>query len=385
MITLPIVRLHCFMFLAFLYIVVIFTASAQADSAKPRASFPVDSDRDGLEDIFESELGTSPHKTDTDGDFLSDYDEYCKYRTNPLKADSDGDGIPDSDWDERREYTYTIRAICEIRPPNQVGWMQDVYQDVRLLDRRPLVDDAQVIELILYPSASQRVYPQPYPPDATSNELLEYTKPSIAVNIAQEMRDSVAEMVKDAGSDLEAIKRILDWTRRETKYEKDLPWFGRFQFRDGKIEWFNSPGDHLAEKKYLETHFYADSMFKNRKHGACTAMATLRCAMLRAADFPTRMIQTLPLINRYEGDYEPLIDRLLKGLDSDSFQFSMRTLVCDEQTLLTRISKDPGRATDRKLALERLRQTECLSSVKIDTVDKKPGAVAEEIFQNLVA
>lgn len=36
-------------------------------------------------------------KMDTDGDRLSDYDEFEKYNTNPEKADSDDDGINDKD------------------------------------------------------------------------------------------------------------------------------------------------------------------------------------------------------------------------------------------------------------------------------------------------
>jgi hypothetical protein len=61
-----------------------------------------DPDRDGLESRLEVELGTNPRSSDTDSDGLSDYDEYCKYRTDPTKKDSDGDGKPDGDWDERR-------------------------------------------------------------------------------------------------------------------------------------------------------------------------------------------------------------------------------------------------------------------------------------------
>ncbi|MFC1736384.1 AAA family ATPase [Candidatus Hydrogenedentota bacterium] len=79
-----------------------------------------------------------------------------------------------------------------------------------------------------------------------------------------------------------------------------------------------------------------------------------------------------------------IVDRLLKGLDGEPFQFSMFTLVCDKQTLLTRLSQDSRRTTGAELALERLRQTQLLSGVKIDTVDKEQRAVCEDIIQNLV-
>ena len=56
-----------------------------------------DPDGDGLTNREEKELGTDPHKADTDDDGLSDGDEVHKYKTNPLKADSDGDGLNDGD------------------------------------------------------------------------------------------------------------------------------------------------------------------------------------------------------------------------------------------------------------------------------------------------
>ena len=54
-----------------------------------------DSDSDGLFNLLEFQLGSSFSNNDTDGDGLSDGDEYFEFETNPLNADSDGDGIPD--------------------------------------------------------------------------------------------------------------------------------------------------------------------------------------------------------------------------------------------------------------------------------------------------
>ena len=56
----------------------------------------VDSDRDGLTDDQEPQLGTDSRNPDTDGDQLSDGDEVKKYRTDPKKADTDGDGYSDA-------------------------------------------------------------------------------------------------------------------------------------------------------------------------------------------------------------------------------------------------------------------------------------------------
>lgn len=55
----------------------------------------IDSDKDGLDDVREKQLGTNPNKSDTDGDGLSDGDEVLIWKTNPLVADTDGDSYPD--------------------------------------------------------------------------------------------------------------------------------------------------------------------------------------------------------------------------------------------------------------------------------------------------
>jgi len=82
---------------------------------------------------------------------------------------------------------------------------------------------------------------------------------------------------------------------------------------------------------------------------------------------------------------QSIIDRLLSGLRGESFQFSMFTLLCDEPTLVSRLFQHSNRTTDVRHALERLRQTRSLGGAKIDTVDKGPRAVAEEILANLLA
>jgi hypothetical protein len=67
--------------------------------------YTVDSDSDGLDDVFEGILGTDPNKADTDNDGLSDgaevgYDlDILHYTpgldTDPLNPDTDGDGLVD--------------------------------------------------------------------------------------------------------------------------------------------------------------------------------------------------------------------------------------------------------------------------------------------------
>lgn len=54
-----------------------------------------DPDGDGLTNGEEAQLGTNPIYSDSDSDYLSDYDEVYIYHTNPLNEDTDSDGVND--------------------------------------------------------------------------------------------------------------------------------------------------------------------------------------------------------------------------------------------------------------------------------------------------
>jgi len=69
----------------------------QAAKTGDSSAASIDSDKDGLTDAEEKQLGTDPNQADTDGDQLSDYDEVKKWHTDPLKIDTDGDGYPDGE------------------------------------------------------------------------------------------------------------------------------------------------------------------------------------------------------------------------------------------------------------------------------------------------
>ena len=57
-----------------------------------------DTDKDGLTNAEESELGTDPESADSDGDGLNDFEEANELGTDPTQKDSDGDGYWDS-WE----------------------------------------------------------------------------------------------------------------------------------------------------------------------------------------------------------------------------------------------------------------------------------------------
>jgi len=315
-------RIYIRFFVTCVVIAVPFCLMAQGKRGSAIDRISMDSDRDGLEDRLELDLGTDPSSADTDRDRLSDYEEYCKYRTDPTKSDSDGDGIPDGDRDERREYAYTIRAVIEIRPPNKSDMMTDLYQDARVVKKPGRLPDSTILELLIFPFATPHIRGRPYPYESVSPSLRNYVQKTLALNFSAEMQREVKQIIAKATTDVEAVETVINWIGNETRLVNSYPEFACFHVVDNRIRWLSSLGSSDKDRQLLETNFYGDSMFKNRVHGTCTSLATLRGTMLRAAGIPTRIIQTLPLIQRYEGDPEPLVDRmrrriLAKGYERD--------------------------------------------------------------------
>ena len=81
--------------------------------------------------ILPQDARKSPGDRDSDRDGLSDFQEVHKYFTDPKESDSDGDGVPDGDWDERREFSYSVRAVMHVMAPFDVASVSfDLSEDV---------------------------------------------------------------------------------------------------------------------------------------------------------------------------------------------------------------------------------------------------------------
>lgn len=73
------------------------TAQAGVNMASDEILFGegVDSDKDGLDDVRENEIGTGIYQVDTDNDGLSDGDEVIIWKSDPLNPDTDKDTYQD--------------------------------------------------------------------------------------------------------------------------------------------------------------------------------------------------------------------------------------------------------------------------------------------------
>ncbi len=283
----------------------------------------LDTDKDGLDDGLEAELGTLSTTPDTDADSLTDYEEYCKYQTDPTLADSDGDGTPDTDWNERREYTYSIRAVLELKPPWNIEAMNDLFQDARLMESAVGNRIYSKVEVIVYPYATPVLLPTPYPYQLTSEAFRKYTKPDYDLNYSAEMQAEVRNPLSDTTHTLDVIAQLH---HEIGQMELTTPLYAPFVYtykHQGElvVDWsfFQSMDREVTEaeiQEALAVNYFGDSMFKRRRYGACISRARLFASMLRAAGIPARVSMSVPMLYYYKGDNE--WKRLIKDLSNEA-------------------------------------------------------------------
>src|SRR4029077_11681175 len=160
------------------------------EEAKPRAA----GDKAGPVEIADP---------DTDGDGLPDFQETHKYRTDPQKKDTAGKGGSDGDWQQRREFTYSVRAVVRVMPPYNLKAMNDDYQDVRVISE---TKDYVELEVVAYPLNTNGEAIQEnarWQQDAAA--MNEYLAPGVTTNWDPEMRKSVVAELEGAGIVLDRL------------------------------------------------------------------------------------------------------------------------------------------------------------------------------------
>jgi len=251
---------------------------------------------------------------DSDGDGLSDFQEVHKYCTDPAKRDTDGDGSPDGDWDERREYTYSVRSILQFMPPFDQDALNDNYQDARVLEKG---DDYIELEVVHYPlgTAHESIkgnanWQQDYA------GMTEYLKPGVTTNWdAQMEQDLLAELkadgiIVDKLTDRQVVTQVSSWLRRKSKsldrvfttYYIYCP-KGQPKVYPGLEDAFEDEfnRDKVNYDWTIDEHFDREllgkGMFYNKTHGSCTSFAVYLTTVLRALGIPTRMIIVIPVLD----------------------------------------------------------------------------------------
>ena len=268
-------------------------------------------------------LGAAPatfaQDPDRDGDGLSDFQETHKYFTDPAKADSDSDGSPDGDWNERREFTYTIRSVLRVMPPVNAAEINDDYQDARVREKTARHYELEVIHYPLN-TVHEAIRENPrWQEDA--QRLRAYVAPGVTTNWDEPMRrelrrDLAADGIDlDALSDKQIVERVSAWILRRTKAYGMFNGFhvhypaGRPEVVPGRErsveEDKGDPSWTLQEQ--LEHELLGREMYRHRSRGTCTSTAVLMTTVLRAAGIPTRMILCTPMVDASGGDNLELV------------------------------------------------------------------------------
>jgi transglutaminase-like putative cysteine protease len=276
----------------------------------------------------EKDIGPAILDQDTDDDGLSDFQEINKYFTDPTKRDSDGDGIPDSDWNERREYTYSVRTILQFMPPFDKAVLNDDFQDARALEKR---DDYIELEVIHYPFA--KVYEQI---EENPNWLrdysgmTEYLKPRVTTNWDDKMRQDLLSGLKADGiiverlTDKQVVQQVSNWLMKRSKYlDKVFTTFyiyypnGRPKVYPGLEDAFENEFNRDKEnydwtiEQHFEHELLGKGMFYNKTYGSCTSFAVYLTTVLRAIGIPTRMVILAPAVDVSNGEQLTLVkDRI---------------------------------------------------------------------------
>ena len=263
----------------------------------------------------------APDDPDRDGDGLSDFQEVHKYRTDPDRADSDGDGIPDGDWNERREYTYSLRTVVRVLPPVSVDHLCDDYQDAIVV----CADDAHYeLEVVHYPlNTVADAIEAEEDWQLAALQLREYLTAGPTTNWDEEMALDLRQRLAGEGiqlaslSDRRAVEQVSRWALR---HAEGLQTFTTFLVHcpDGRPEIYPGLEDKFQRKKYrsewsvqdqLQHEVLGKGMYENGTRGSCTSSAVYLSTVLRAAGIPTRMILTIPAVDASNPAEVALVER----------------------------------------------------------------------------
>lgn len=246
---------------------------------------------------------------DTDGDGLPDFREIHKYRTDPKKPDTDGDGIPDGDWDERREWTYTLRTIVRVMPLPGLDAICDDQQDARVLSRTARFVELEVIHYPLNTAGSAIGSRRQWRSDVAA--LTAWTKTTPACNWDEAMRkDVIRSLAKDGIQvdeldDRALVERVSAWAMSRSRSNGLFTTY-HVHFPDGRPAIFPGLEDDFRRRKvdpsWTDKEVFArdclgKGMYERRTRGSCTSSAVYLATLLRALGMPTRIVLAIPAVD----------------------------------------------------------------------------------------
>ena len=311
-----------------------------------------DSTRNDSVDLPKAEPEAGLNAVDTDGDGLSDFQELHKYLTNPAKKDTDGDGLPDGDWNERREYTYSVRTILRFMSPFDKAALNDDYQDARILKK---TDEYIELEVIHYPLATPHETIEENPNWRRDYAgMTEYLKPGVTTNWDAKMKRDLLAELKASGiriielTDKAVVEQVSSWLmKRSRSLDKVFTTYyvyfpnGQPSIYPGLEDAFEHEFNHDKDNydwtidQHFDHELLGKGMFYNKTHGSCTSFAIYMTTVLRALGIPTRMIIVVPAVDPSDRQQLMLVNKhithnkiretMLAGLRRASHGFTAHT------------------------------------------------------------
>lgn len=244
---------------------------------------------------------------DSDRDGLCDFQELHKYRTDPKSKDSDGDGVPDGDWGERREFTYVVRTVVQVLKPVTPEYLDDDFQDVRVLDERA---DRFELEVLHYPfsTAPQALAAGTRSRSAAARdrELAPWLAPGPTSDCDEELTEELTAALLadgidvDALDDAELVRQAAQWLVRRAGYADGFTTFSTAFDEDGRPyipDELREAGAGVPTAEDWEAEISAKGMFRRATRGSCTSSAIYLSGCLRALGVPTRTVLCIPLFD----------------------------------------------------------------------------------------
>jgi RNA polymerase sigma factor (sigma-70 family) len=239
-----------------------------------------------------------------------DFQARHKYFTESRKKSTAGKEMRVDDWNERRQYTYSIRSIMRVMPPYNLQALNDDYQDVRV---RKETKDFVELEVISYPlNTNADTIPENRNWKHDYKGSTEYLTPGVTTNWDKTMqKDLLAELAKsgvypDQLSDKQVVEQVSRWLLGRCKYRSMAFTTMYADFREGKpvilpglekaFEREKSDPTWTVEEQFAH-ELFGKGMFSNRLRGSCTSSAVLMATVLRALGIPTRIIVAIPIVD----------------------------------------------------------------------------------------
>jgi hypothetical protein len=258
---------------------------------------------------------------DSDGDGLSDFDEVHKYRTDPMKRDTHGTGTPDGHPAQRREFTYSVRALIRVMPPFNLAALNDDFQDVRVVK---VTNEFAELDVVIYPLNKNS--------DAISSNanwrtdyarMSEFLRPGITTNWDIPMRDQLLAELRASGidpaklTDKDVVEQVSRWMYSRARHQNMFCTYF-VHFPNGKASIFPGLEPAFEREKgnpawsvqdQFASELFGKEMFNRKIYGTCTSAAVAQATVLRAAGIPTRLIIAIPVVDASDDEQLALVQK----------------------------------------------------------------------------